>query len=91
MEKEPDIGCAELRSFLISKYLPDYKLYIIETGIISFSTLFAVSTRGEIVDLKTGSFGSVNPQKEPFTNEAFSEFLKTQQIKVADAKKTIDL
>jgi hypothetical protein len=75
---------------LISKYLPDYKLYIIETGIISFSTLFAVSTRGEIVDLKSGSSGSVDPQKEPFTNEAFSEFLKRQQIKVADANAAIE-
>ncbi|MHC4617771.1 MAG: hypothetical protein ACYTEQ_08455 [Planctomycetota bacterium] len=90
LEKEPDIGCVELRSFLISKYLPDYKLYIIETGIISFSKLFAVSSRGEILDLKSGSFGSVDPQKEPFTNEAFSEFLKRQQIRVADANTAIE-
>ena len=88
--KDPSINYVEVRSVLISKYLPDYKIYIIETNVISFSKLFAVSIIGEILDLKSGSFGSVDPNG-PFRNEAFSEFFKEQQIKIADPNTAIEI
>jgi len=89
-EHNPSIQCVEMRSVLISEYLPKYRIYAVETNRISSPKLFAVSISGEIVDLKSGEFSS-REERGPFKNKEFSDFLKKQQIEVSDPNTAIEI
>ncbi len=83
-------GYVEFQSSLARKYLPDYKIYIIETSVHSISRLFAVSCQGELTDLMPGGFRSTESDG-PLRNEMFSGFVGKQQIVIADADTAIDV
>ncbi len=89
--KEIPIGSyVEFQSPLVKKFLPDYKIYIIETNIISVSNLFAVSTEGKVFDLKGGVFSSMSGPTGTFKNEMFSDFIRAQQIVVSDENSAME-
>ena len=79
----------EYQSQPVFKYLPDYKIYLIETSLIGTSNLFAVSADGNVIELKGDQFGSMDG-KGPFRNEPFSNFILKQQIKVEDTNAAIE-
>lgn len=84
-------GYVEFQSPLVRRYLPNYKIYIIETSLINVSKLFAVSSQGEVYNLKGSSFFSSKDGVEPFKNEMFSDFIRKQQIVASDANTAIEI
>lgn len=86
----PLAGYVEFQSRLVSKYLPDYKIYVIETTIAGSSKLFAVSSTGEISDLKGSEFVSMDGNS-PFKNEQFSKFIAARQIHIPDVNTAIEV
>jgi hypothetical protein len=86
-EKDPSRQCVEVKSALISKYLPKHKIYIIDTG---RSNLFALSITGEISDLNRGDWSTKEGEKLS-RNDAFSAFFKQLKIIVSDANEALEI
>ena len=87
---EPPIGgYVEFQSPRVKNHLGNHKIYIIETNITGISNLYAVSLLGEVNDLRGNTFGSMDG-KRPYKNEAFSDFIKQQQIVIPDANTAIE-
>jgi hypothetical protein len=84
------ISFVEYQSQTVSKFLPDYKIYLIETTLISASKLYAVSADGNVFDLKGSQFSSMSGNG-PFKNEPFSNFISKQQIKIEDVNSAIEV
>jgi len=88
---EPPIGgYVEFQSPRVEKYLPQHKIYLIETSLIGVSKLFAVTEKGHISNLSGCGCSSIDG-KSPFRNELFSDFIKQQQIKVTDANSAVEI
>lgn len=85
-QKLPIAGYVEFQSRLVSKYLPDYKIYIIEEGTISMPDLFAVSADGNVVDITSQHYAD----KEEFKKEPFSRFIVSQKISISDVNSAIE-
>jgi hypothetical protein len=76
--KPPVDNYVEFQSALVSKYLPNYKIYIIERNIIGISNLFAVSTDGNVIDITTDS-------------HLFRKFIASQKISVSDINSALEV
>ncbi|MFA5291590.1 MAG: hypothetical protein WC496_01000 [Phycisphaerae bacterium] len=86
--KEPPInGYVEFQSRYVSKYLPDYKIYVIETNIISVPELFAVSADGNVIDIT----GRHYVDKELSRKEPFSKFIVSRGILISDFNSAIEV
>ena len=82
----PIAGYVEFQSRLVSKYLPDYKIYIIEKGTISIPDLFAVSVDGNVIDITSQHYAD----KEESKKEPFSKFIVSQRISISDVNSAIE-
>lgn len=82
-EHNPSIQYIEMRSDLVSKYLPQHRIYVIETTRAGRSSTFALSITGEITDLGRGDWMGRKDEKH-FRNRKLSAFLGTQNIQISD-------
>jgi len=89
-DSDESIDCVEIRSELISKYLPEYRIYAIETVKFSRASLFAVSTNGEITDLTKGGWSKEADDKY-ISHPTLASFLKEQNIIVSDANAAVSV
>jgi hypothetical protein len=89
-EYNPSIQYIEMRSDLVSKYLPQHRIYVIETTRAGRSSTFALSITGEISDLGRGDWMSHKDEKY-FRNRKLSAFLSTQNIKISDPDTAIGI
>lgn len=87
-EHKPSIQCVEVRSVLISEYLSEHKIYVVETRRGGRSSTFAMSITGEITDLGSGDWMGRKGEKH-FRNRKLSGFLDEQRITVSDHKTAI--
>ncbi len=87
---EPSIDYLEVRSELISMYVPRQRIYAIESLTYKASWLFAISIDGEITDLGKGGWSQQAGDKY-IGNALISTFLKEQNIIVSDANSAIAL
>jgi len=89
-EHNPSIQYIEMRSDLVSKYLPQHRIYVIETTRAGRSSTFALSISGEITDLGRGDWMGRKDEKH-FRNRKLSAFLGTQNIKISDPDTAIGI
>ncbi len=89
-EHNPSIQYIEMRSDLVSKYLPRQRIYVIETTRAGKSSIFALSITGEITDLGIGDWMAHKGEKY-FRNRKLSAFLGTQNIKISDPDTAIGI
>jgi hypothetical protein len=83
----PIAGYVEFQSRLVSKYLPNYKIYIIEKGTISIPDLFAVSADGNVIDITSQHYAD----KEESKKEPFSKFIVSQKISISDVNSATEV
>lgn len=89
-EHNPSIQYIEMRSDLVSKYLPRHRIYVIEITRMGRSSTFALSITGEITDLGIGDWMAHKGEKY-FRNRKLSAFLGTQNIKISDPDTAIGI
>ncbi|MHC4692141.1 MAG: hypothetical protein ACYS67_05310 [Planctomycetota bacterium] len=89
-ENNPSIQYIEMRSDLFPKYLPQHRIYVIETTRAGRSSTFALSITGEITDLGRGDWMGRKDEKY-FRNRKLSAFLSTQNIKISDPDTAIGI
>lgn len=89
-DSEPSINCVEIRSELIARYLPQHRIYAIETAKYNRPSLFAVSIEGEITNLSKGRWSTRPDDKYiQIGHPTLLSFLKEQNIIVSDANAAV--
>jgi hypothetical protein len=86
----PSIQYIEMRSDLISKYLPQHMIYVIETISAGRSSLFALSANGQISDLGNHDWMKHKDERY-FRSRKLSAFLSTQNITISDPDTAIGI
>jgi len=89
-DSDPSIRWVEMRSNLVSEYLPGHIMRLIETIRIGRSRIYTVSVSGDVVDLGSGTW-SRKKGEEHSRNRKLSDFLRAQSIAVTGANAAISL
>ncbi len=89
-DSDPSIRWVEMRSNLVSEYLPGHIMRLIETTRIGRSRIYAVSVSGDVIDLGSGTW-SRKKDEEHSRNRKLSDFLRARSIAVTGANAAISL
>lgn len=89
-DNDPTIQWVEMRSNLVSEYLPGHIMRLIETTRIGRSRIYAVSVSGDVIDLGSGTW-SRKKGEEHSRNRKLSDFLRARSIAVTGANAAISL
>ncbi len=89
--KNPHIDYAEIRDELITKYLPDYKFYVINSTLGSSSRIFLLEQSGKIHSFGFGDWISIDEEGRRFRSAEITEFLKERKIKIENKESAIEI
>jgi hypothetical protein len=85
--KDPSRQWVEVKSELLSKWLPDYRTFVFETSVSGESSTFALNKAGTIFDVGSGEWSGGD--NTPYRNKKLSSFLKKNNLKITDANAAV--
>lgn len=86
----PHLGVMQIRDPLLTKYLPAFRLYVIDSNLSGSSRIYCVHRNGKVFNLGSGSWTSSNSKGITFSLPHITDFLRSQKIQVKNSRNAIE-
>jgi len=87
----PHIDYMHIKDKLLKKYLPEFRLYVIDSTLASSSRIFFVHQTGKIYDMGHGNWRSTDEKLNNFYLPKISDFIISQKLCVENSADVVDL
>jgi len=90
LTENKNVRLVQYQSGLLSKYLPEYRLYVVDSGLISIDRIFLLKADGTFHSLGHGHWESIDEEGTVFHSPKLNAFLAAQKFKIEDEQTAID-
>ena len=87
----PHLNVMQIRDPLLKKYLPGFRLYVIDSNLAQSSRVFFVHQKGRVFDLGYGSWISTDSKGTQFALPKIADFLRLQKIQLRSSREATEL